>query len=114
VFYKLGLELFMTGGCLICDWLVARSKRVFVDRSSSTSGDRPWCSEALRARDRLAKFTATRNDGSGAEKGDVKILAVTVLPASIAATSTIWVSSATWPTSCCRARAAPSLRVATA
>ena len=31
-FYKLGLELFMSGGYFeLVDWLVARGKRVFVD-----------------------------------------------------------------------------------
>ncbi|HWS13290.1 MAG TPA: orotidine-5'-phosphate decarboxylase [Rhodocyclaceae bacterium] len=83
-FYKIGLELFMAGGYFeLLDWLVARGKRVFVDLKFF---DVP---ETVRAAVRAlagrgASFATVHGNQSimeaaGKEKGDLKILAVTVL-----------------------------------
>ncbi|MCX7154486.1 MAG: orotidine-5'-phosphate decarboxylase [Proteobacteria bacterium] len=83
-FYKVGLELFMAGGYFeLIDWLVARKKKVFVDLKFF---DVP---ETVRAavrglRHRGVTFATVHGnqavmEAAGAEKGDVKILAVTVL-----------------------------------
>jgi orotidine-5'-phosphate decarboxylase len=83
-FYKLGLELFMAGGYFeLVEWLVQRGKKVFVDLKFF---DVP---ETVRAavrqlKNRGATFaTVHGNDGileaAVQEKGDLKILAVTVL-----------------------------------
>lgn len=83
-FYKIGLELFMAGGYFeLLDWLVARDKRVFVDLKFF---DVP---ETVRAAVRAlagrgASFATVHGNQSimeaaGREKGDLKILAVTVL-----------------------------------
>jgi orotidine-5'-phosphate decarboxylase len=83
-FYKIGLELFMAGGYFeLLDWLVARDKRVFVDLKFF---DVP---ETVRAAVRAlagrgASFATVHGNQSimeaaGREKGEVKILAVTVL-----------------------------------
>jgi orotidine-5'-phosphate decarboxylase len=83
-FYKIGLELFMGGQYFeLLDWLVARDKRVFVDLKffdiPATVG------AAVRAlRNRGVSFTTVHGNqaimAAAAEaKGDVKILAVTVL-----------------------------------
>jgi orotidine-5'-phosphate decarboxylase len=83
-FYKIGLELFMAGGYFeLLDWLVARDKRVFVDLKFF---DVP---ETVRAAVRAlagrgASFATVHGNQSimeaaGKEKGDLKILAVTVL-----------------------------------
>jgi orotidine-5'-phosphate decarboxylase len=38
VFYKIGLELFMTGGYFdLLNWLVSQGKKVFVDRNRALS-----------------------------------------------------------------------------
>lgn len=84
VFYKVGLELFMTGGLFeLVDWLVARGKKVFVDLKFF---DVPATVAAAvrRLSGRGVTFTTVHgNDAilkAAAEaKGDVKILAVTVL-----------------------------------
>lgn len=83
-FYKIGLELFMAGGYFeLIDWLRARDKKVFVDLKFF---DIPQTvrSAVLRLRDRGAQFaTVHGNDGilraAAEDKGDLKILAVTVL-----------------------------------
>lgn len=83
-FYKIGLELFMSGGYFeLIDWLVARQKKVFVDLKFF---DIPAtvASAVKRLRNRGVTFaTVHGNQGimeaAAAAKGDVKILAVTVL-----------------------------------
>lgn len=83
-FYKVGLELFMTGGLFeLVDWLRARGKKVFVDLKFF---DVPATVAAAvrRLTGRGVTFTTVHgNDAilkAAAEaKGDVKVLAVTVL-----------------------------------
>ena len=83
-FYKLGLELAMSGGYFdLLDWLVDQGKRVFVDLKFF---DVPaTVAAAVRnLRDRGVTFaTVHGNQGimeaAGKAKGDVKILAVTAL-----------------------------------
>jgi orotidine-5'-phosphate decarboxylase len=83
-FYKIGLELFMAGGYWeLADWLIARGKKVFADLKFF---DVP---ETVRAAvrnvaGRGVHFTTVHgNDAimraAAADKGDVKVLAVTVL-----------------------------------
>ena len=83
-FYKVGLELFMTGrGFELVEWLVEREKKVFVDLKLF---DVP---ETVRSAVRqlrnwpVSLTTVHGNDGileaACREKGDLKILAVTVL-----------------------------------
>ncbi len=83
-FYKIGLELFMAGGYFeLLDWLVARDKKVFVDLKffdvPATVGA---AVRQLRNRG-VTLATVHGNQGimeaAAAAKGDVKILAVTVL-----------------------------------
>lgn len=84
VFYKVGLELFMTGGLFeLVDWLVERGKKVFVDLKFF---DVPATVAAAvrRLSGRGVTFTTVHgNDAilkaAAGAKGDVKILAVTVL-----------------------------------
>jgi orotidine-5'-phosphate decarboxylase len=83
-FYKLGLELLMSGGYFeLLDWLVARDKQIFVDLKffdvPATVGR-----AVSRLRDRGVTFATVHGNQSimeaaAAAKGDVKILAVTVL-----------------------------------
>jgi orotidine-5'-phosphate decarboxylase len=83
-FYKLGLELFMAGGYFeLLDWLRDRGKRVFVDLKffdvPQTVG-----SAVRRLSDRGAVFATVHGNDAILEaacrnKGDLKILAVTVL-----------------------------------
>jgi orotidine-5'-phosphate decarboxylase len=83
-FYKLGLELFMAGGYFeLLDWLVGRGKKVFVDLKFF---DVPaTVAAAVRnLRNRGVTFTTVHGNQSIMEaaaqaKGDVKVLAVTVL-----------------------------------
>lgn len=83
-FYKLGLELFMSGGYFeLLDWLVARGKKVFVDLKFF---DVPATVAAAvkNLRNRGVTFTTVHGNQSimeaaAAAKGDVKVLAVTVL-----------------------------------
>jgi len=83
-FYKIGLELFMGGEYFqLLDWLVARRKRVFVDLKFF---DVPATVAAAvrQLRDRGVTFTTVHGNQSimeaaAAAKGDVKVLAVTVL-----------------------------------
>ncbi|MCB1057339.1 MAG: orotidine-5'-phosphate decarboxylase [Acidobacteria bacterium] len=84
VFYKVGLELFMAGGYFeLVDWLVARGKKVFVDLKFF---DIPQtvAGAVKRLSGRGVTFaTVHGNDGiveaACRAKGDLKILAVTVL-----------------------------------
>ncbi|MBS1200908.1 MAG: orotidine 5-phosphate decarboxylase [Proteobacteria bacterium] len=83
-FYKLGLELFMSGGYFeLLEWMVARGKKVFVDLKFF---DVPaTVASAVRnlTNRGVAYATVHGNQGimeaAAAAKGDVKILAVTVL-----------------------------------
>lgn len=83
-FYKIGLELFMAGGYFeLLDWLVGQGKKVFVDLKFF---DVP---ETVRAAVRAlagsgASFATVHGnqaimEAAGRDKGDLKILAVTVL-----------------------------------
>ena len=84
VFYKLGLELFMAGGYFeLIDWMVARGKKVFVDLKFF---DVPATVAAAvrQLRDRGVGFATVHGnqaimEAAAAAKGEVKILAVTVL-----------------------------------
>jgi orotidine-5'-phosphate decarboxylase len=84
VFYKVGLELFMTGQLFeLVDWLVARGKKVFVDLKFF---DVPaTVAAAVRGLSgRGVTFTTVHgNDAilkaAALAKGDVQVLAVTVL-----------------------------------
>jgi len=83
-FYKLGLELFMSGGYYeLIEWLAARGKKIFVDLKffdiPATVG-----AAVRQLRDRGVTFTSVHGnqaimEAAAAAKGDVKILAVTVL-----------------------------------
>jgi orotidine-5'-phosphate decarboxylase len=83
-FYKIGLELCMSGGYFeLLDWLVARDKRVFVDLKFF---DVPAtvASAVRQLRNRGVTFTTVHGnqaimEAAAAAKGDVKVLAVTVL-----------------------------------
>ena len=83
-FYKIGLELFMAGEYFpLLDWLVARDKKVFVDLKFF---DVPVTVAAAvrQLRNRGVTFTTVHGNQSIMEaaseaKGDVKVLAVTVL-----------------------------------
>ena len=83
-FYKVGLELFMAGGYFeLIDWLVARGKRVFVDLKFFDVPE--TVRGAVRGlRGRGVSFATVHGnqailEAAGREKGEVKILAVTVL-----------------------------------
>lgn len=83
-FYKVGLELFMAGGYFeLIDWLVGKGKRVFVDLKFFDVPE--TVRSAVRGlRGRGVTFATVHGNQSileaaGGEKGDVKILAVTVL-----------------------------------
>jgi len=84
-FYKVGLELMATGGYFeLIDWLVARGKKVFADLKLFDVPETVR-SAVRRLRDWPITLT-TVHAGSSAileaacrEKGDLKILAVTVL-----------------------------------
>ncbi len=83
-FYKLGLELFMAGGYFeLLDWMVSQNKKIFVDLKFF---DVPAtvASAVKRLRNRGVTFATIHGNQSimeaaAAAKGDVKILAVTVL-----------------------------------
>jgi len=83
-FYKLGLELFMSGYYYeLIDWMVARNKKVFVDLkffdvpATVAAAVRQLCNRGVTL------TTVHGNQGimeaAAAAKGDVKVLAVTVL-----------------------------------
>jgi orotidine-5'-phosphate decarboxylase len=84
LFYKIGLELFMSGGYFeLLDWMVARGKKVFVDLKFF---DVPATVAAAvrQLRNRGVTFATIHGnqaimEAAAAAKGDVKILAVTVL-----------------------------------
>ncbi|MEI6412632.1 MAG: orotidine-5'-phosphate decarboxylase [Pseudomonadota bacterium] len=83
-FYKMGLELFMAGGYFeLIEWLRARDKRVFVDLKFFDVPE--TVARAVRQLQHRGIDFATvhGNDAmlaaAAAEKGDVRILAVTVL-----------------------------------
>jgi orotidine-5'-phosphate decarboxylase len=83
-FYKLGLELFMAGGYYeLIDWMVERGKKVFVDLKFF---DVPATVAAAvrQLRNRGVTLTTVHGnqgimEAAAAAKGDVKVLAVTVL-----------------------------------
>ena len=83
-FYKIGLELFMAGGYFeLLDWLAERGKRIFVDLKFF---DIPATVAAAvrQLRGRGVTFTTVHGnqalmEAAAAAKGDVKVLAVTVL-----------------------------------
>jgi orotidine-5'-phosphate decarboxylase len=84
LFYKLGLELFMAGGYLeLVDWLRRRERKVFVDLKFFDVPE--TVRSAVRAlRDTGVTFATVHGNQSimeaaGRDKGDVGILAVTVL-----------------------------------
>jgi orotidine-5'-phosphate decarboxylase len=83
-FYKVGLELFMAGGYFeLIDWLAARGNKVFVDLKFFDVPETVRRAVAnLRGRD-VTFATVHGNqammEAAGKEKGEVKILAVTVL-----------------------------------
>ena len=83
-FYKLGLELCMAGGYFeLIDWLVARGKKVFADLKFFDVPE--TVRSAVRGlRGRGITFATVHGnqaimEAAGAEKGEVRILAVTVL-----------------------------------
>ena len=83
-FYKLGLELFMAGGYFeLLDWAVGRGKKVFVDLKFF---DVPATVAAAvrKLHNRGVALTTVHGnqaimEAAAAAKGDVKVLAVTVL-----------------------------------
>jgi orotidine-5'-phosphate decarboxylase len=83
-FYKVGLELFMAGGYFeLVDWLAARGNKVFVDLKFFDVPETVRRAVAnLRGRD-VSFATVHGNqammEAAAKEKGEVKILAVTVL-----------------------------------
>lgn len=83
-FYKVGLELFATGGYFeLIDWLAEQDKKVFADLKLFDVPE-TVAAAVRRLRERRITFTTVHgNDGileaACREKGDLKILAVTVL-----------------------------------
>jgi orotidine-5'-phosphate decarboxylase len=83
-FYKVGLELFMAGGCFeLVEWLVGSGKRVFVDlKFFDVPETVRGAVRALRGRG-ITAATVHGNQAmmaaAAAEKGEIKLLAVTVL-----------------------------------
>jgi len=83
-FYKVGLELFMAGGVFeLIDWLTKGGNRVFVDLKFFDIPETVAAAvRGLRSRD-ITFATVHGNqamlEAAGEAKGDVKILAVTVL-----------------------------------
>jgi orotidine-5'-phosphate decarboxylase len=83
-FYKLGLELFMAGGYFeLIEWLIADGKRVFVDLKFFDVPETVRAAvRALRGRG-VTAATVHGNQAmmtaAAAEKGELKLLAVTVL-----------------------------------
>jgi orotidine-5'-phosphate decarboxylase len=83
-FYKLGLQLFMAGGYLeLVDWMVQHGKQVFVDLKFFDVPETVKLAVAQLSGRGITFATVHGNDAilkaAVAEKGDVKILAVTVL-----------------------------------
>lgn len=85
-FYKIGLELFMAGGYFeFMDWLVARGNKVFVDLKFFDIPETVR-SAVRNLQGRGASFATVHGnqaimEAAGKDKGEVKILAVTVLTA---------------------------------
>jgi orotidine-5'-phosphate decarboxylase len=83
-FYKIGLELFMAGGYYeLLDWMVKRGKKVFVDlKFFDVPATVAAAVRQLNGRG-VTLTTVHGNQGimeaAAAAKGDVKVLAVTVL-----------------------------------
>jgi len=83
-FYKLGLELFMAGGYFeLLDWLVTRGNKVFVDLKFFDVPETVRRAVA-NLRGRGVSFASVHGnqammEAAAQEKGEVKILAVTVL-----------------------------------
>ncbi|MBF0166219.1 MAG: orotidine-5'-phosphate decarboxylase [Alphaproteobacteria bacterium] len=83
-FYKIGLELFMAGGYFeLLDWLKAQGKKVFVDLKFFDVPE-TVASAVRQLRTRGADFATIHGNDSimraaCREKGDLKLLAVTVL-----------------------------------
>jgi orotidine-5'-phosphate decarboxylase len=84
LFYKLGLELFTSGGYFeLADWLLDRGKKVFADLKLFDV-PRTVAGAVRQLRRRPITFTTVHGNDSILEaachdKGDLKILAVTVL-----------------------------------
>jgi orotidine-5'-phosphate decarboxylase len=83
-FYKIGLELFAAGGYFeLVDWLVGRGKKVFADLKLFDVPETVAGAVRNLRRRPLTFVTVHGNDGilraACREKGDLKILAVTVL-----------------------------------
>jgi orotidine-5'-phosphate decarboxylase len=83
-FFKIGLELFMSGGYFeLLDWLNARGKKVFVDLKFFDVPETVGAAVRALSQRRVAFATVHGNqaimEAAAREKGDVKILAVTVL-----------------------------------
>lgn len=83
-FYKVGLELFASGGYFeLIDWLVGRGKKVFADLKLYDVPETVRSAVRQLARRPITFTTVHGNDGileaAAREKGDLKILAVTVL-----------------------------------
>ena len=83
-FYKVGLELFMAGGYFeLVDWLRARGKQVFVDLKFFDVPETVAAAVRQLARSGATFATVHGNDqmlaAAAREKGEVGILAVTVL-----------------------------------
>lgn len=84
-FYKVGLELFLAGGASfdLVDWLVEQDKKVFLDLKLYDIPE-TVARAVRRLRERPVTFLTVHGDGAileaaCREKGDLKILAVTVL-----------------------------------
>jgi orotidine-5'-phosphate decarboxylase len=83
-FYKVGLELFATGGYFeLIDWLVEQGKKVFADLKLFDVPETVRSAVRQLSRRPITFTTVHGNDGileaACREKGDLKILAVTVL-----------------------------------
>lgn len=84
IFYKLGLELFMAGGYFeLVDWMIARGKKVFVDLKFFDVPETVRSAVRQLKKRNVSFATVHGNDAilkaAASEKGDLKILAVTVL-----------------------------------
>lgn len=83
-FYKIGLELFMAGGYFeLLDWLAKKNKRIFCDLKFFDIPE-TVAAAVRRLNNRGVSFATIHGNQSimkaaAAAKGDVKILAVTVL-----------------------------------
>lgn len=83
-FYKVGLELFLAGGAFeLIDWLVEQDKKVFLDLKLYDIPE-TVARAVRRLRERPVTFLTVHGDGAileaaCREKGELKILAVTVL-----------------------------------